>query len=113
MALAAIIAAVGLLTDSVVLIIAAMIVGPDFGPLAGTSVAIATRHWAALGRSLAALLVGFALAVVVAWVSPRSRGRPSRRPVTRGSRSSPSSSPTQVAGRSWLRLRPASPESSR
>jgi len=40
-AMAGIIAAVGLLTDSVVLIIGAMIVGPDFGPMAGACVASA------------------------------------------------------------------------
>jgi uncharacterized hydrophobic protein (TIGR00271 family) len=67
MALAAIIAAVGLLTDSVVLVIGAMILGPDFGPLAGISVALATRQRAALSRSLAALGVGFAVAAAVAW----------------------------------------------
>jgi uncharacterized hydrophobic protein (TIGR00271 family) len=67
MALAAIIAVAGLLTDSVVLIIGAMILGPDFGPLAGICVALATRHGRALRQSVAALAVGFALAVAVAW----------------------------------------------
>jgi uncharacterized hydrophobic protein (TIGR00271 family) len=67
MALAAIIAAVGLLTDSVVLIIGAMILGPDFGPLAGICVALVTRQGGALRRSLTALAVGFAVAVGVAW----------------------------------------------
>ena len=67
MALAAIIAVVGLLTDSVVLIIGAMILGPDFGPLAGTCVALVTRHREALRRSVVALAAGFATAVVVAW----------------------------------------------
>jgi uncharacterized membrane protein len=61
MALAAIIAVAGLLTDSVVLIIGAMILGPDFGPLAGTCVALATRHRDALRRSLVALAAGVAL----------------------------------------------------
>jgi uncharacterized hydrophobic protein (TIGR00271 family) len=68
MALAVVIAVVGLLTGSVVLIIGAMILGPDFGPLAGTSVALVTRHGEALRRSLVALLAGFATAVVVAWL---------------------------------------------
>ena len=39
MVLATLIAAMGILTDSLVLIIGAMIVGPEFGPLAGISVA--------------------------------------------------------------------------
>jgi uncharacterized hydrophobic protein (TIGR00271 family) len=68
MALAAIIAAVGVLTDSVVLIIGAMIVGPDFGPLAGTCVALATRNHTALRRSVTALAAGFGCAVLVAWL---------------------------------------------
>jgi hypothetical protein len=67
MALAAIIAVAGLLTDSVVLIIGAMIVGPDFGPIAGTCVALAARRLPELRRSLSALVVGFAAAVAVAW----------------------------------------------
>jgi uncharacterized hydrophobic protein (TIGR00271 family) len=67
MALAAIIAVAGLLTDSVVLIIGAMIVGPDFGPIAGTCVALAARRLPELRRSLTALVVGFAAAVAVAW----------------------------------------------
>jgi uncharacterized hydrophobic protein (TIGR00271 family) len=67
MALAAIIAVVGLLTDSVVLIIGAMILGPDFGPLAGICVALVARQRAALRRSLTALAVGFAVAAAVAW----------------------------------------------
>ena len=66
-ALAAIIAVVGLLTDSVVLIIGAMILGPDFGPLAGICVALVARQRTALRRSLVALAVGFGFAVVVAW----------------------------------------------
>ncbi len=68
MALAAIIAAVGLVTDSVVLIIGAMILGPDFGPIAGICVALTSRDKAALRRSLAALAIGFAVAAVTAWL---------------------------------------------
>lgn len=68
MALAAIIAVVGLVTESVVLIIGAMILGPDFGPLAGVCVAIAERHRATLRRSVGALAAGFGLAVVTAWL---------------------------------------------
>ena len=35
MVLATLIAAIGIVTDSIILIIAAMVVGPEFGPLAG------------------------------------------------------------------------------
>src|SRR5690348_1577673 len=44
MTLATLIAMVGLVTDSVVLIIGAMVVGPEFGPIAGICVAILQRR---------------------------------------------------------------------
>ena len=59
MVLATLIAAMGILTDSLVLIIGAMIVGPEFGPLAGISVAAVERRWELVGRSAWALVVGF------------------------------------------------------
>lgn len=66
--LATVIAAVGILTDSVVLIIGAMVVGPEFGPLAGLCVATIQRRWALAVRSFAALLVGFPLAIALTWL---------------------------------------------
>ncbi|HEU4535474.1 MAG TPA: DUF389 domain-containing protein, partial [Polyangiaceae bacterium] len=66
MTLAALIAAVGVLTDSVVLIIGAMVVGPEFGPLAGLCVALVQRRYVLAGRSALALLIGFAVGVVAA-----------------------------------------------
>lgn len=62
------IAAVGILTDSVVLIIGAMVVGPEFGPLAGVCVAIVERRGGLAVRSLLALAVGFPVAIVVAYL---------------------------------------------
>jgi uncharacterized hydrophobic protein (TIGR00271 family) len=67
LALATLIAAVGIVTDSVVLIIGAMVVGPEFGPLAGVCVAAVQRRMALAWRSLLALLVGFPLAIVATW----------------------------------------------
>lgn len=61
--LATLIAAVGILTDSVVLIIGAMVVGPEFGPLAGVCIAIVERRLPLARRSLTALAVGFLLAI--------------------------------------------------
>jgi uncharacterized hydrophobic protein (TIGR00271 family) len=66
MALATMIAAVGILTDSVVLIIGAMVVGPEFGPLAGVCVALVQRRRALAARSAIALAVGFALGIAAA-----------------------------------------------
>jgi uncharacterized hydrophobic protein (TIGR00271 family) len=63
MVLATAIAAVGILTDSVVLIIGAMVVGPEFGPLAGICVAVVQRRLALARRSLKALIVGFPVAI--------------------------------------------------
>jgi uncharacterized hydrophobic protein (TIGR00271 family) len=65
MALATMIAAVGIMTDSQVLIIGAMVVGPEFGPLAGFCVALVDRRLALAKRSLAALTVGFPFAIGV------------------------------------------------
>lgn len=63
MILAALIAAVGLFLDSPILIVGAMVVGPEFGPIAGLCVAALARRGDVAGRSSRALVVGFALAV--------------------------------------------------
>jgi uncharacterized hydrophobic protein (TIGR00271 family) len=63
MVLATGIAAVGILTDSVILIIGAMVVGPEFGPLAGLCVAVVQRRRHLAMRSLVATAVGFATAI--------------------------------------------------
>ena len=67
MVLATLIAAVGILTDSVILIIGAMIVGPEFGPVAGICVGVVQRRYALALRSLAALAVGLPLSIAVAF----------------------------------------------
>jgi uncharacterized hydrophobic protein (TIGR00271 family) len=63
--LATMIAACGVVLDNAVLIVGAMAVGPEFGPLAGFSTALVQRHPRLALRSLTALLVGFALAMAV------------------------------------------------
>jgi uncharacterized hydrophobic protein (TIGR00271 family) len=68
MVLATAIAAVGILTDSVVLIIGAMVVGPEFGPIAGVCVALVQQRMRLAARSLLALSVGFPLGIAVAYV---------------------------------------------
>src|SRR5215210_157467 len=55
MVIATLIAAIGVMTDSPILIIGAMVVGPEFGPLAGLSVAIIERRSDLARRSLLAL----------------------------------------------------------
>jgi uncharacterized hydrophobic protein (TIGR00271 family) len=59
MCVATMIAAVGLLLDQPILVVGAMVVGPEFGPLAGLCVAIVQRRPAEARRSLVALVVGF------------------------------------------------------
>jgi uncharacterized hydrophobic protein (TIGR00271 family) len=71
MVLATLIAAVGILTDSVVLIIGAMIVGPEFGPVAGICVGVVQRRFDLALRSLAALAVGLPLGIAAAYVMTR------------------------------------------
>jgi uncharacterized hydrophobic protein (TIGR00271 family) len=68
MVLATLIAAVGILTDSQILIIGAMVVGPEFGPLAGLAVAVVQRRFDLARRSLIALAVGFPVAIVASLV---------------------------------------------
>jgi uncharacterized hydrophobic protein (TIGR00271 family) len=65
MILATMIAAVGVMTDSPILIVGAMVVGPEFGPLAGLAVAIVQRRRELALRSLKALAIGFPLAMTV------------------------------------------------
>jgi uncharacterized hydrophobic protein (TIGR00271 family) len=63
--LATLIAAVGLLTDSTVLIVGAMVLGPEFGPLAALAVAVVRRRRDLVAGPVRALGLGFPLAVVV------------------------------------------------
>lgn len=69
MTLAALIAAVGIFLDSPILIVGAMVVGPEFGPIAGFCVATVQRRRPLALRSLGALAVGFPVAVLAALVA--------------------------------------------
>ena len=59
------IAAVGILYDQPILVVGAMVVGPEFGPLAGLAVALVHRKGELARRSLTALAVGFPLGVLM------------------------------------------------
>ncbi|MDI3385731.1 DUF389 domain-containing protein [Streptomyces sp. B-S-A8] len=63
--LATMIAACGVVLDNAILIVGAMAVGPEFGPLAGICTAVVRPAPRLALRSLIALLVGFALAMLV------------------------------------------------
>lgn len=63
--IACLLAAIGVATDSPVTIVGAMVVGPEFGPLAALAVAIVRRERRLARRSLLALVVGFPVAMTV------------------------------------------------
>ncbi|MEX2194705.1 MAG: DUF389 domain-containing protein [Thermoleophilaceae bacterium] len=65
MTLAMLIAMVGIMLDSTILIIGAMVVGPEFGPIAGFCVAVVQRRGPLARRSLKALAVGFPIGILV------------------------------------------------
>lgn len=62
MTIAGLMAGAGILANNEVLLIGAMIVSPDFGPLAGFTVAALVGQAAQVRSSTAALLAGFAMA---------------------------------------------------
>ncbi len=68
MMLACLIASVGIFTGSPILIVGAMVVGPEFGPLAGLCVALVERRRGVGLRSLAALAVGFPVGITAAFL---------------------------------------------
>ncbi len=63
------IAAVGIVLDQTVLIVGAMVVGPEFGPLAGLCVALVNRQGKLARRSLRALAVGFPIGIAAAFLT--------------------------------------------
>jgi uncharacterized hydrophobic protein (TIGR00271 family) len=66
MMLAAVIAAAGVLTDSPVLIVGAMVVGPDFGPVSALCVAIAKPRWLRIRRAAVTLVAGLLASTLAA-----------------------------------------------
>jgi uncharacterized hydrophobic protein (TIGR00271 family) len=66
MVLAGIIAAIAVVTNNPVLIVGAMIVSPDYGPMAALSVALVNRASGPAWKSFRALALGFPLAALAA-----------------------------------------------
>jgi uncharacterized hydrophobic protein (TIGR00271 family) len=69
MVLAVLIAMAGIFLDSPILIIGAMVVGPEFGPLAGLCVALVEERGKLAMRSLKALAVGFPVAITAGFLA--------------------------------------------
>ncbi|MFE7238572.1 DUF389 domain-containing protein [Streptomyces sp. NPDC057580] len=65
LSIATMLAACGVMLDNAILIVGAMAVGPEFGPLAGISTALVQRVPRLVWRSLWALVGGFAVAMVL------------------------------------------------
>jgi uncharacterized hydrophobic protein (TIGR00271 family) len=68
MVLACLLASIGIYLGSSILIIGAMVVGPEFGPLAGLCVAAVERRAGVALRSLAALAIGFPVGITAAFL---------------------------------------------
>ena len=64
--IAGLIGAVGILTNSQILIVGAMVVGPEYGAIISLAFGVTRRDSARVLRSAAALVTGFALAVAAA-----------------------------------------------
>lgn len=63
--IACLLAAVGVITNSAITIVGAMVVGPDFGPLAALAVAVVGGRGDLAARAARALGVGFPFAIAV------------------------------------------------
>ena len=66
--IAGMIAAVGILTNSQILIVGAMVVGPEYTAIIAVALAIAKRHRAAIHDGLVALCWGFSAAMVITYL---------------------------------------------
>jgi uncharacterized hydrophobic protein (TIGR00271 family) len=63
--IACLLAAIGAITDSSVTVVGAMVLGPEFGPLAAVAVGVVLRRGDLVKRGIVALGVGFPLAMAV------------------------------------------------
>jgi uncharacterized hydrophobic protein (TIGR00271 family) len=64
--IAGLIGAVGILTNSQILIVGAMVVGPEYGAILSLAHGVTRHDWARVRRSAAVLVIGFTLAVAAA-----------------------------------------------
>ncbi|PZF86426.1 DUF389 domain-containing protein [Jiangella anatolica] len=65
LSLAAVLAAIAIVLDSAILVVGAMVVGPEFGPLAGIAVGLVHRRFSIVRQSLVTLVAGFTIAIGV------------------------------------------------
>lgn len=65
MSMATMIAAIAIVLDSQVLVIGAMVLGPEFGAVAAMGIALVTRRYHLLGSAVRTLVVGFVVAIAL------------------------------------------------
>ncbi len=74
--IATLLAGIGIATDSAVTVVGAMVVGPEFGPLAAIAVGLVRGRRRLAGRGALALAVGFPVAMIITaaatWLAERS-----------------------------------------
>ncbi|WP_370616960.1 DUF389 domain-containing protein [Mumia sp. Pv 4-285] len=91
MVLATVLAAIAITTDSLVLVIGAMILGPEFGAVIALGVALVRKRYHLLRRAIRALALGFGVAIAattalalvaraLGWITPAMLSAP--RPYT-------------------------------
>jgi uncharacterized hydrophobic protein (TIGR00271 family) len=84
------IAAIGALLDQPILIVGAMVLGPEFGPVAAMSLGLLRKDWPLVGSAARTVVLGFTVAILITtacaavgrglgWVSP---GMLDHRPLT-------------------------------
>jgi uncharacterized hydrophobic protein (TIGR00271 family) len=63
--IATLIAAIGVLLPSLILIVGAMVLGPEFGAVAAICFGLLRRDWSLIGAAARTLVVGFATAIAI------------------------------------------------
>lgn len=69
MGIAAVIASVGILLDSPILIVGAMVVGPEYGPIAAACVSVARRRWRPASHAIVTLGSGLLVAAAASFLA--------------------------------------------
>lgn len=68
MVMATLIASVGIIIDSQILLIGSMVLGPEFGAVAAIGIALVTKRPRLMGRAYRALIVGFTVGIAITTV---------------------------------------------
>jgi hypothetical protein len=110
LAIAALIGAVGILTNSQILIVGAMVVGPEYSAIIAAALGINKGQRDAIRDGLLALVVGFSAAIMLTFafgVAVRAAGQ-APAPFLHGVRPSPTSSTALIGSPWWSRSWPGS-----